>query len=250
MQILRRLFSKRLPDPAGPPFPPPRPDEPLAVIGDIHGRVDLLNRMLANLDKNHPGSRKIFVGDYVDRGPDSRAVLERLHGLTDAICLLGNHEQMLLDFLDSPAENAPRWLRNGGRETLASYGIDLPGDDPDEIVEAKRKLVSAATNGTFDWLRTLPLHWQSGNLLVTHAGPNPAEPIETQPDFVFTWGHSRFLREVRSDGLWVAHGHWVQDRPVIADGRIAVDTGAWFSGRLTAALIQPDGETRFLSSRM
>ncbi len=250
MQILRRLFSKRPRNPAEAPFRPPCPDEPLAVIGDIHGRVDLLNLMLANLDKTHPEARKIFVGDYVDRGPESRAVLERLHGLTDAICLIGNHEQMLLEFLDRPAENAQRWLRNGGRETLASYGIELTNDEPDEILDASRDLARAATNGTVDWLRSLPLHWQSGNLLVTHAGPNPAEPIDRQPDDVFTWGHSRFLRQARSDGLWVAHGHWVQDRPVITDGRIAVDTGAWFSGRLTAALIQPDGEIRFLSSRI
>ena len=249
MQIFRRFFSKRPPQPADGPLPPPDPDEPIAVIGDIHGRADLLDKMLSDLDKTHPGAHKIFVGDYVDRGPDSRAVLDRLRNLTGAICLRGNHEEMLLDFLDRPAESARRWLRNGGDRTLASFGIALTDADVPEFFDAHQAFIDALADGTADWLRSLPLYWQSGNVIVTHAGPNPAVPVKNQPDSVFTWGHNRFLRQPRSDGIWVAHGHWIQDRPVFADSRISVDTGAVFSGRLSAAVIDPGGQVEFVTCR-
>lgn len=241
MQYLRRLFARGHPPDSG----APRPAEPLAVVGDIHGRADLLDKLLTRLETAHPDARRIFVGDYVDRGPDSRAVLDRLQSLPDALCLRGNHEEMLLDFLDCPGELAERWLRNGGRQTLASYGIDLTED----VAAANAAFASALSDGTADWLRALPLYWQSGNVVVTHAGPNPAEQVAGQPDSVFTWGHSRFLRQPRGDGLWVAHGHWVQERANATEGRIAVDTGAVFTGRLTAAIIEPSGTVEFATVR-
>ncbi len=226
---------------------PPRPELPVAVIGDIHGRDDLLARLLGLLE--HAGDwQLVFVGDYVDRGPESRQVLARLQAL-DAVCLKGNHEVMLLDFLDDPAENAGRWLRNGGRETLASFDVELAESPTLEMLENARDGLRAALGAGEAWLRGLPLVWQSGNLLVTHAGPDPARPVQGQPDKVFLWGHNRFLRDARADGLWVAHGHWIRDRATAGDGRIAVDTGAWDSGRLSAALIDPDGGLRFVDTR-
>lgn len=227
--------------------PLPCPDETLAVVGDIHGRADLLDGLLAELHDKYPLARRVFVGDYVDRGPDSRQVIERLRGLQDAICLTGNHEEMLLEFIDGPTEGATRWLRNGGRATLASYGITLDKDAPEAaIFDASRAFAKALDDGTADWLRGLPRFWQSGTVFVIHAGPNPAEPIPGQPDHVFTWGHSRFRRQPRIDGLWVAHGHWIQERANWGDSRIAVDTGAWSTSRLTAAVIMPAGVVKFL----
>jgi serine/threonine protein phosphatase 1 len=247
MSTFRRLFSKRpsLSD----DHAVPRPDEPLAIVGDIHGRLDLLEALLARLDQQYPQARKVFVGDYVDRGPDSRAVVERLRQLQGAICLIGNHEEMMLEFVDDPKEGGLRWLRNGGRATLASYEIDIGKDaSAEEIQSASRALAQKLAQGTGDWLRALPRFWQSGTVFVTHAGPNPSEPIPGQPDSVFTWGHNRFLRQSRSDGYWVAHGHWIQERPVCANSRISVDTGAVFSGRLTAGVVQTSGKVDFVVS--
>ncbi len=229
---------------------PPRVDETVAVIGDIHGRLDLLDLLLDRLASEAGDAKLIFVGDNVDRGPDARAVIDRLRALGDgAVCLKGNHESMLLDFLDNAIEWGGLWLRNGGDRTLASYGITLSENSSlDEVMAASSALRIALTDGTEAWLRGLPLIWQTGTLLVTHAGPDPATPVEEQDERVFLWGHSRFLREARTDGIWVAHGHWIRERPSCADMRIAVDTGAWATGRLTAAIIATDGTVRFVAT--
>ncbi len=219
------------------------------MIGDVHGRDDLLASLLQKLEGRGGARQLVLVGDYVDRGPQSRAVLERLQAL-DAVCLKGNHEVMLLEFLDNPTEKAARWLRNGGFQTLESFGIELAREPTVAMLEEARDALRAGLGAAGEaWLRGLPLVWQSGNLLVTHAGPDPARPIEGQPDKVFLWGHNRFLRDARADGLWVAHGHWMRDRAAAGDGRIAVDTGAWDSGRLSAALIDPDGRIEFVDTR-
>ena len=231
-------------------FDPPRVKQPVAVVGDIHGRLDLLDLLLDKLANQASGAKLVFVGDYVDRGPDVRAVIDRLRALgDDAVCLKGNHEAMLLEFLDDPIELGGRWLRNGGDRTLASYGITLrENSSVDEVRAASSALRIALADGAESWLRGLPLFWQSGTLLVTHAGPDPALPIKGQKDEVFFWGHDRFLRNPRSDGIWVAHGHWIRERPSCIDGRIAVDTGAWTTGRLTAAVIGVDGSVKFVAT--
>ena len=228
---------------------PPRPEFPVAIVGDIHGRADLLGVLLGKISKEAPDSTLIFVGDYVDRGPDSRGVIGKLRELDAAICLRGNHETMLLEFLDDPIEKGGRWLRNGGVETLTSYGISLGEDScTDEVLNASKALKNTLTDGSEDWLRALPIFWQSGNLLATHAGPDPAAPIAGQAERDFLWGHRRFLRDNRTDGIWVAHGHWVLDQATVGEGRIGVDTGAWASGRLSAALINPDGAVQFIDT--
>lgn len=243
---LKSRLSRQRPAAGDGEYPRLCPDTAVAIVGDIHGRADLLDRILAKISDRAPGAVVVFVGDYVDRGPDSRAVIDRLRGLSGAICLRGNHETMLIEFLDDPIECGGRWVRNGGSQTLASYGIELDENSGSaDVLAARQNLARALGDGTEDWLRALPLTWSSGNLLVTHAGPDPAAPIEGQEDRVFLWGHSRFLRDRRSDGLWVAHGHWIRDRPSCTDGRISVDTGAWHTGHLSAALIAPNGQVEF-----
>ena len=229
----------------------PDPQELVAVVGDIHGRADLLAELLAKIENEAPDARLVFVGDYVDRGPDSRAVIDMLRARgSGSVCLKGNHEVMLLEFLADPMNRGVRWLRHGGIETLESYGISLSMESSAAQIEAgSREFRAYLANGAENWLRSLPVMWQSGNLLVTHAGPDPLRPVSEQEEKVFLWGHNRFLRERRRDGLWVAHGHWARERAKMADGRIAVDTGAWQSGRLSAALISPDGRVRFVEAR-
>lgn len=229
---------------------PPRPTPPVCIIGDIHGRADLLEAMLLLIGKEPKAAtaRLIFVGDLIDRGPDSAAVLSRVRQLVDyapdrVICLMGNHERMMLDFLDDPTE-ANRWLRHGAVETLASLGVQgrAEGDTPDARLQSLADaLRDALPDGMEPWLRALPLWWQEGSLVAVHAGIEPDLPMEAQTAAAFLWGHPDFLLKPRTDGLWLAHGHIVVKTASAEAGRIAVDTGAWESGRLTAAWLDADG---------
>ncbi|AJY45209.1 metallophosphoesterase [Martelella endophytica] len=255
MKALRRLFKSAPPPP--PPPPPfrgdlPRPDQPFAVIGDIHGCRGHLEKLWARLDREAPSARIVHVGDYVDRGEHSADVLrmlfrrEREQG--DIVCLTGNHEQMFLDFLEDPAGKGKRWLQFGGLQTLASFGLSGIGDavgtrDYSQIRDAV--LVALGEEMTA-WLKALPLSWQSGNLAVVHAGADPRLPIAEQPPQNLTWGHRAFGALPRRDGLWIVHGHTVVPMPSMSNGIISLDTGAYASGRLTAAILRPDREVEFI----
>lgn len=237
---------------ATPEIPPlPRLDAPVCIIGDIHGRADLLDRLLAMIPAD-PAARLIFAGDYVDRGPDSARVLQQLQALTragKAICLMGNHERMLLDAIDRPRAAGQRWLLNGGDATLQSLGGGgrLPGEDEAARMAAlAAQLQALLPEGVEDWLRQLPLWWRDQGLAVVHAGADPALAIEDQPEATLLWGHRRF-GQPRADGLWIAHGHVIVAEPKAEAGRIALDTGAWSSGHLTAAWIEA-GQVRFYTT--
>lgn len=251
MHWLRR-FLRPQPEPQTPALP--RLDRPVCIVGDIHGRADLLDRMLA-LIAAEPGAgqvRLIFAGDYIDRGPESAKVLLTLHNLAAsgrAICLMGNHERMMLDAIDQPEVAGQRWLLNGGDATLASLGANgrLPGESEAERMAALAIRIRAGLPpGMETWLRALPLYWQGHGLAVVHAGADPMLPIEAQAEASLLWGHRRF-GQPRPDGLWIAHGHVVVAEPKAEAGRIALDTGAWASGRLTAAWIEA-GQVRFLTT--
>ncbi|GAB4287494.1 MAG: hypothetical protein Kow0058_07160 [Roseovarius sp.] len=236
--------------PAGaPPYPPPRPEPRFVAIGDVHGRADLLLGIDRRLEAEYADWPVVFLGDYIDRGEQSREVLELLMsvapgGNPPVICLMGNHERMLLDFLDDPENRARRWLRNGGLQTLASFGVAPPpggGEDALAMRATRDRLAEAMGEDMIAWLRALPLCWQSGNVWAVHGGADPALPMESQTPENLTWGHPQFMRRPRADGAWVVHGHTVVDAPHMGAGRIAVDTGAFATGRLSAAAISPDG---------
>lgn len=260
---LRRLFRKG----AG---AAPMPDRPVYVIGDIHGRSDLLQELfdLIDADQQATGVEQplaVFLGDYVDRGTDSRRVLQSLYGMArsladdpqaegEMICLMGNHERMMLDFLDAPEEAGPRWLRNGGVLTLDSFGIQgVPETAPPDVLEAARDALAEALQDGHDdglaaWLRAMPMIAQSGNVAMAHAACDPGQPIDAQLPATLLWGHPEFMVRPRNDGIWVAHGHTVVSTPTAREGRIALDTGAFFSDRLTAGILVPGEEVRFLST--
>ena len=235
------------------------PEQPVYAIGDIHGSSHLLAQLLEVIDQDfqsagYQNPHLVFVGDYVDRGEESAAVLQQLTTLRGSLpnnvtCLMGNHEKMMLDFLDDPEERGPRWLRNGGLQTLASFGIGALTETapPLQLQHARSALRQALPDGLEDWLRGLPLYWQSGNVVVTHAGADPTHPIQEQERNTLLWGTRDFTKTPRPDGLWIVHGHIVVDTAHAEAGRIAVDTGAYFSGRLTAAAIAPD-QLRFLDT--
>jgi serine/threonine protein phosphatase 1 len=234
--------------------PPLAPTQSFAAIGDVHGRADLLDALLIRIGSELPEGPVICVGDYVDRGEDSAAVLRRLQAENTSdrsplICLAGNHEDMLLKFLDEPEKSGQMWLRNGGLQTLASFGVGgiTPATTGAALVKARDALALRMGDDLIDWLRALPVTWTSGNVTVLHAGADPALPLSEQKRQTLLWGHKDFASRPRSDGQWIIHGHTIVPEPESTGGRIAIDTGAFATGRLTAAIVTPDS-LRFVTA--
>lgn len=242
--VFSKLFGGGKPS----PFPPPHPDTPVEIVGDLHGCAALFDALPAP----EPGCPRIFVGDLVDRGPDSRGVIERVRAHDQAghgTCLMGNHEAMMLEFLDDPVAAGQHWLRNGGLETLLSFGVALEDPRADAaVLQTARDAFRAALGApTEAWLRARPMLWQSGNLVVTHAGAEPETDIADQSARALLWGHPNFTRVPRRDGIWIARGHIIVSEAHAEEGRIAVDTGAFAAGRLSMARVMPDGEIGFVT---
>jgi len=192
MSILKSLFGRKNADadsaqntqtePA-PQESNPTPDQPIFVIGDLHGRVDLLENMLELIDLrigelrlNNP--RLVFVGNLMDHGPGSADVVRRMRELTHEFptnvqCLLGSNEQMCLDFLEAPVARQARWLKDGGAMTLQSYAVALPGQEPQEAERVAAELKQAMGEDTIAWMRSLPSLVSNGNLHVVHAAADP-----------------------------------------------------------------------------
>ncbi len=236
MQIFKNLVAKAQKPKKTPEFSANlEPDIPLYIIGDIHGRIDLLERILATAP---PNTQIVFVGDLIDRGEDSSCVLMRVKELCHqgAICLMGNHEKMMLDFLDNPVERGPRWLRYGGLQTLQNYGVRGVSERAGEgiLLSARDRLEAVLQTGMADWLRELPLHWSSGNIHVVHAAADPKVELNSQDPRTLLWGTPSFWKHSRTDAQWVVHGHTVVEEGIVDNGRIAIDTGAYATGVLTA----------------
>lgn len=235
--IINRIFGRSNgvaePEPIEVEIPPISVDRPFAVIGDIHGCDDHLDRLLDKLSTEAPEAETVFVGDYIDRGEQSAQVLRRLMHLEGAHFLLGNHERMCLDFIDYPEEKGPRWLRNGGLQTVASFGVSGSANDP---VALRDQMVTAMGDEMLAWMRNLPLSYRNGNVYAVHAAAHPEKPIEDQGEKPLIWGHPKFGKQPRRDGLWVVHGHTIVDMPKVSQGVVSIDTGAYATGRLSAAI--------------
>lgn len=236
----------------------PAPDDLVYVVGDVHGCIDKLGLLLERIDADNADSagRVVFVGDYIDRGENSADILRFMAQTTSdhpdkVIGLMGNHEKMLLDFLADPTGSAKRWIRYGGLQTLASFGVGagLTQDSRNsgELVDAAGDLRDAMGKDLVDWIGKLPLTWSSGSLWAVHAGADPTIAMESQSAKTLLWGADGFLLEDRTDGNWVAFGHQPFEEPFALAGRIAVDTGAIYGGPLTAARIDPEGDVSFIS---
>jgi len=262
IRSFRRFLNRpaRMADTSPLPDGHPRPEFATYVVGDLHGRADLLERALDRIDEHvgHTRARNpqvVFVGDYIDHGPDSAAALTRVWELSKALpanvtSLMGNHERMLLDFMADPATRGPRWLRSGARATLDSFGLHSSQLTPGCGAEVFRREATALRDHMapelLDWLARLPLSWHSGNLWVVHAGADPQHAMDDQSPRVLLWGHPEFGARPRFDDAWVVHGHTPAETHVFEDGRICVDVGAWESGILCTAAISPSGKVEFL----
>jgi len=230
-------------------------NERIYAIGDVHGRHDLLIRLLDRIAADQTAcaddrrDRLVFLGDYIDRGDDSKEVLEILSSLGstqfgEITFLLGNHEVALLDFLNDPAQNTG-WLNFGAEQTLASYGVHAQ-NKPDAF---ERGWIAESLAGKMGrhlgFLQELQPMTSSGDVLFTHAGYNPKRDTKNQRISDLVWGNQDFLRNNPVPGYCFVHGHYDAAEPVSLPGRICVDTGAYYSGVLTA--VRLDAEEAFLS---
>lgn len=221
-------------------------DETVIAIGDIHGRLDLLERLYDKIDADQSKAHVVFLGDYIDRGDEAWGVLEYLMRLQDRLgarakFLMGNHEAMLLDFLDGRTDGRI-WMHNGGQQTLASMGLPpVPSDATKSQLRQARAALRQRVRPALPWLYQLDLSWTWGEFVFCHAGMDPCRPLEGQEWANLLWGHPQFCSELRRDDLCVVHGHYVSSEVRVTRSRIGVDTGAFFSGELTAVKISPNG---------
>lgn len=218
----------------------------LWAVGDVHGRADLYARAEVRIRDLTPGPLTIvLLGDVIDRGPDSRAMLDLLtapapEGVT-RLCLMGNHEDMALQFLQSPLAHRG-WLTAGGDQVLRSYGIDVAPEAPPVALRDQWRAVLPAPHLAF--LRALPHGITAGRHILTHAGAEADTPLARQSRRDLIWGKHAAIADLRppadlGDRL-VVHGHVPVPAPVQTGWRLNLDTGAWKTGRLSAARLYPD----------
>ncbi len=226
------------------------------AVGDIHGRLDLLETLLAAIQADD-GRRAavrttiIFLGDLVDRGPDSAGVVQHLlefsRGPVSTRFLMGNHEEVFLRALDGDTSALRLLIRIGGRETIFSYGIsreDFRNLDFEDLAAVLKQRVPA---DHVQFLASFERSVEIGDYLFVHAGLRPGVAIADQASSDLRWIRDDFLRHRESFGKLVIHGHSITDEADIRSNRIGIDTGAFSSGRLTAIGLEAE-QRWFLST--
>ncbi len=228
------------------------------AVGDVHGRIDLLRALEAQIVADAAACQEqcrnllVYLGDYVDRGFDSRKVLDHLASEPpddfDRVLLLGNHDAWLRDFLAGEPVGES-WLRFGGDATLLSYGVPLALDRPPEerLTEARDRLQAEVPETHRRLLADLELTLPFGDYLFCHAGIRPGVPLANQVEEDLIWIREPFLSWDGDAGKIIVHGHTVEDVPAIRRNRIGVDTGACYTGNLTCVVLEGTGR-RFLST--
>jgi serine/threonine protein phosphatase 1 len=226
----------------------------LYVIGDIHGRLDLLDQMIAYIEQDARVYGKncltVTLGDYIDRGPDSRGVLDRLANNPfpgPYVALKGNHEDLLERFLQDPS-SGERWRSLGGLETLNSFGVPVAplmvGRNYEQAAEQLRAALSLEHE---KFLASLKMSLTVGQYFMCHAGVRPGVPLESQRVEDLLWIRDEFRNSPADFGKIVVHGHTPVQEPESLPNRINIDTGAFATGRLMCVVLE--GEHRqFIST--
>lgn len=221
------------------------------AIGDIHGRADLLSQLLEKIftDIQSKGDNKtnrlIFLGDYVDRGLQSKLVLDILTQSPPKnvhyTFIKGNHEDAMIDFLEDPA-NKNNWLQYGGIETLLSYNTSMkPGRlTAKEYSELGANFLEALPAAHLNFLKDLELHTTSGDYYFCHAGVNPNTPLSDQRPHDLMWVRDNFIHHTPLFEKVIVHGHTICPDVTFLPNRIAVDTGAYYSGHLSALVLEDE----------
>ncbi len=225
------------------------------AIGDIHGRLDLLTslhgQIHADIERDEPIDwRIIHLGDYTDRGPDSRGVLDFLLAATRSddriLTLAGNHDLGFLDFLDDPDPDA-LFMRFGGIETARSYGVTFDQQRSDPFEPFHAMLAQNVPTGHIALLRNSPFSVAFGDFFFCHAGIRPGVPLNRQDPEDLVWIREGFLDQAGLHAKVIVHGHTIVPAPAILPNRVGIDTGAYRTGMLTALVIDGD-EKRFIST--
>jgi serine/threonine protein phosphatase 1 len=223
------------------------------AVGDVHGRADLLGTLLARIDADleaHPIAQpvQVFLGDYIDRGPQSRDVIEllvdrrRRHTM---LYLKGNHETYAADFLGNPAVLSD-WRHLGGINTLLSYGVMASAkDDPQAQQEMAASFRQALPENHRHFIQGLALSFTCGDFFFVHAGVRPGVPLGQQRQEDLLWIREDFLLHEEDFGKVVVHGHTPSRQPDIRPNRINIDTGAYATGRLTCLVLEGE-QMRFI----
>lgn len=220
------------------------------VIGDIHGRKDLLYDLLERVQEDRDKHREaesslVFLGDYVDRGPQSADVIDMLLDLKtrekNVILLKGNHESAMMTFLQEPMKGK-RWLHYGGDATLRSYGVDLSLSDltEEKIRQAGKKLKKNLPDSHLQFITSLDASYSMGDYFFVHAGIEPSRPIDDQKEHDLLWIRDDFLGHADLFEKVVVHGHSIIPEPEFKDNRIGIDTGAFYSNILTCLVLEGD----------
>ena len=252
LNILRNLFRPR-----------PRPRLPAVpdgtryyVIGDIHGRLDLFDAMIAEIETDDVAradgeTHVVLLGDLVDRGPDSAGVVARTRAWQaqrSVRVLAGNHEEMFLDAFEKP-EVLRHFLKHGGRETILSYGLSKKQFNAmslDELFELLPRLIPQEER---NYIAAFEEMIVAGDYLFVHAGIDPAVPLAEQRRRDLLWIRDRFLNHEGPLDKVVVHGHTIFDRVMDCGNRIGIDTGAFRSGVLTALVLETDQRRVIQASR-
>lgn len=231
-------------------------DQPARIyaIGDIHGRLDLLDRTIAGIRRDNEAREgpaiTVTVGDYIDRGMHSREVIERLRSNPFGmpyVALRGNHESVFESFLVDPAVG-DHWRRFGGLETLTSFSVPVR-----EMMlgrgysAASKQLEAAMTSEHRSFFASLRTSFESGPYFFCHAGVRPGVPLQQQSENDLLWIREEFLSSTMDFGKIIVHGHTPVAEPEVRRNRINIDTGAFATGRLTCVVLE-GGSHRFLAS--
>jgi serine/threonine protein phosphatase 1 len=230
------------------------PDTVIYAIGDIHGRADLLaaihDRIAVDAQRRAAQHKwVIYLGDYVSRGESPRAVVERvLEWLPESfgrIALKGNHEDLLLRFLDGDLEAGRHWFDYGGQDALAGYGVTIPdrqARDDAGVAALRDRFSVALPSSHLEFFRSLRTSHRAGDYYFVHGGVRPGVPLTEQIEHDCMWIRKTFLDSDIDHGAVVVHGHSISAHPVVRHNRIGIDTGAYKSGILTCLVL--DGATR------
>jgi serine/threonine protein phosphatase 1 len=221
-------------------------DVRIYAIGDIHGRLDLLNELLARIEvdvSSRPIARPlyVFLGDYIDRGPASSGTIDRLIKHAEAhesVFLRGNHEQIAIKCL-TDRSLFEHWMRLGGLESLTSYGISAESlIDGRPIVELQAAFHQALPQAHFRFFRRLQNSFTSGDFFFVHAGVKPGVELPDQKETDLLWIREEFLSSAVDFGKIVVHGHTPTHEIEVGQNRINIDTGAYATGRLTCLVVE------------
>ena len=252
------LFGKKRTKRIGADRPPSGPPGARAyAIGDVHGRLDLLGDLIAQIGEDRrasPSDRDyiVLLGDLVDRGPDSAGVIPLLlqaqESLPNLIILMGNHEEMMLRVLDRDTQQFRDWLRFGGYECAQSYGVEVGRLALLDSADAAHMVRRAIPDRHIAFIDGFVDSFRFGDYLFVHAGIRPGVPIDQQSIKDMRWIREEFLDSRVDHGVIVVHGHTISLEPDEQFNRIGIDTGAYTSGVLTALCLRGT-ERKYLVAR-